>query len=73
MGKLNIGWVYLGLSKARARCISNLGKISVGVFWFYGPLVDATALERLLCELSFFCQNQKFCIYITQKFQYLMK
>jgi len=71
--KLNIDQVCWGSNKIRVRCISNSDKIQDIILRYNEFQVDPKGLERLLCELFLFYLNQKFCVFITQSCQLLMK
>ena len=71
--RLNIDQVYLDSGEIRVECILSSGKIRADVFRFYGFRINPMGLEPLFCELFFFFQNQKFCIFINQNCHCLMK
>ena len=54
---VNIGQIYSSLGKIRIGCIFDLGKLRVGVFWFYGFRINPMGLERL--SVVFFLSKLK--------------
>jgi len=66
MRGLNIGRMYLGSGKISVGCISGSDKIHVGCISVYRVSGKHDESRAPLCELFFFSQNRKICVFITK-------